>query len=368
MQISGRRAQPFWSTVGVTGTVGKGTTVSLIGEALRTAGIGCHLGGNIGLNPLAFLREVAPEQVVVLELSSFQLMDLAGRRPDVAVVLRTSSEHLDWHRDVEEYRAAKRGLLAPEGAAQTVIFCADSEGSREVAEPRLAEALSVSLLSPVREGFGASGAGWARFRNGAPEPLPEFEELHLPGRFNLENAAAALLAAEAVGADSARARQGIAGFPGLPHRLERAGKVGGVECYNDSYATRPEATLGALSVFSEPLALILGGSEKHADFRALCEALCRHPTLRRTVLMGSTARRLREELVSTARELGLPVPAHQIADGLGAAFQQGLAALGGEGVLVLSPACASFDMFPNYKVRGERFCGLVKEAEARARG
>lgn len=351
-------------TVGVTGTVGKGTTVSLIGEALQGAGIFCLLGGNIGLNPLAFLHELRPGQVAVLELSSFQLMGLAGRRPDVAVVLRTSSEHLDWHLDVAEYRAAKQGLIAPPEEPQTVICCGDSEGSREVARPRLGNALSISLTGPVRDGIGVEGDGLARFRKGKAEPLLDFEQLCMPGRFNLENAAAALLAAEVLGAEPGPARAAIARFPGLPHRLERVGSVAGVECYNDSYATRPEATLGALSVFSQPLAMILGGSEKHADFAALCEALCRHPSLRRAILMGGTAARLREELENTAKRLGLAAPPHEIVAGLEAAFERGLQTLAGaEGALVLSPACASFDMFPNYKVRGESFRALVAAAE-----
>jgi UDP-N-acetylmuramoylalanine--D-glutamate ligase len=351
---------------GVTGTLGKGTTVTLIGEALGAAGLPYRLGGNIGLNPLAFLDELTPDMRVVLELSSFQLMDLRDHHPRVAVVLRTTSEHLDWHRDVTEYRRAKQGLIAPRAAGQRVIFCADSPGSREVVGAAADEAWAVSLREPVAEGIGLDSAGsLCRYHGGHAVPLPDLARLALPGGFNRENAAAALLAAEALGAAPAVALAGIRAFPGLPHRLERVGRVGGVTCYNDSYATRPDATLGAVSAFAEPLVLIVGGSEKHADFRGLMEALCGHPSLRLILFMGTTGPRMQNELAAAARRLGRDVPPHrQVAD-LPAAVRDGLAALAGVdggGVLLMSPACASFDMFPNYTVRGERFRELVTAA------
>lgn len=377
---------------GVTGTVGKGTTTSLIGEALKASGITCRLGGNIGINPLAFLWDIDDEDVAVLELSSFQLMELQGRRPEVAVILRTSSEHLDWHKDVAEYRRAKGRLLEPDNAEQTVIYCADSEGSAEIVSPCAGRALAVSLQSAVDEGVGMIDGRLHRFREGESQPLsqlalPQLDELAMPGRFNRENAAAAWLAAEALGVASpgietlgaaspgiGAVTQGtavekrephpglgaIAAFPGLQHRLERVGGAGGVACYNDSYATRPDATLAALMDFEQPLALIMGGSEKFADFSALCEQVCRHGSLRRVLLIGTTAERLEAELRAAAARLGQDMPPVIRCGSLEEAFQAGLEALNGAGVLLFSPGCASFDMFPNYKVRGERFRALVE--------
>jgi len=352
---------------GVTGTLGKGTTVSLIEAALLRAGVPCRAAGNIGLNPLAVLDELTPETVTVLELSSFQLMGLEGRKPEVAVVLRTTSEHLDWHRDVTEYRAAKRGLLAgldEAGAvAQRVIYCADSAGSCEVVGARLPGALAFSRGGPVTDGIGVADGRVYRYRGGRSERLEPLEHLALPGAFNLENAAAAFLAAEALGAELDAAAAAIAAFGGLPHRLEPVGELDGVRCYNDSYATRPDATLGALSAFEDvPLALIAGGSEKHADFAPLAEALCRHPTLHRLVLIGTTAPRLAAELAAAAARLGRATPPVVRAESLEAAFAAARQAVAGGGVLLFSPACASFDMFPNYKVRGERFRALVTAA------
>ncbi|MBI4081278.1 MAG: UDP-N-acetylmuramoyl-L-alanine--D-glutamate ligase [Candidatus Lambdaproteobacteria bacterium] len=364
---------------GVTGTLGKGTASTLIAEALRASGMACRLGGNIGTNPLAFLDELDPGTAVVLELSSFQLMDLAPQpRPRVAVVLRTTSEHQDWHTDVHEYRAAKRGLLATPGEAQTVIYCADAEGTQEVvgerrhAEAGAADGWTYSLAGPVREGIGREGSRLVRFRHGRATPLDGLERLAMPGRFNLENAAAAYLAAEALGEalaepgqpgfDAGRAIAAIAAFPGLPHRLERVGTLGAVTCYNDSYGTRPDATLGAVNSFDQPLALILGGSEKHADFAPLAEALCRHRSLRRVVLIGQTAERIAGEIGRAEAHLGQG-PVRLRAGSLEEALGLALAALPAGGVLLFSPACASFDMFPNYKVRGETFRRLVQQRE-----
>ena len=352
---------------GVTGTLGKGTTVSLIQAALTRSGIPCRSGGNIGLNPLAFLEELTPRDVTVLELSSFQLMGLSGPKPGIAVVLRTTSEHLDWHQDVGEYRSAKRGLLGPPGDSQQVIFCADSEGAREIVTGHESGALSFSRVFPLRDGIGVMGGQAFRYRDGASQALPRLTELSLAGGFNQENAAAAFLAAEHLGAEPESALAAIAEFPGLPHRLERVGMVGGaggVICYNDSFATRPEATQGALSAFAGPLALIVGGSEKHADFAPLAESICRHEGLRRVVLIGATASRIGTEIKNAAAknaEAGIEreAPPMVMADTLAEAFAQGLAGLAGDGVLLFSPACASFDMFPNYKDRGEQFKALV---------
>ena len=388
------------TVVGVTGTVGKGTTATLIHEALRAAGLHSRLAGNIGLNPLAFLDEVGAGETVVLELSSFQLMDLGPVKPVVAVVLRTSQDHLDWHPTVEEYLRAKAGLIAPggrlpDGRRQAVVFCADPPGSRAVVELGVGQGLgssvpgvlAVSRAGPVSAGVGVRNGQVWRFGGGTERRLAPLEHLQLPGAFNLENAAAAYLAAEALGADAERALAALAAFPGLPHRLERVGTVRagtesaasghGIACYNDSYATRPDATLAALSAFEGPLALILGGSEKHADFRALAEGICRHPGLRAVLLIGATAERLRSEIGAAAGRTGRPAPTCTLHPGLPEAFAAGLAALeawdaaaspagpvaaSGERVLLLSPACASFGLFPNYKVRGERFKALVQAA------
>jgi UDP-N-acetylmuramoylalanine--D-glutamate ligase len=191
----------------------------------------------------------------------------------------------------------------------------------------------------------------------------DIRKVRLPGRFNLENVAAAVAAAVALGADPERFARTAEEFEGLPHRLEHIVEVGGLTFVNDSYATRPEATLAALSAFDEPrLAVILGGSEKHADFGPLVQALAEHPTLCCAALIGETGPRL-ARAIERAEGVRFPAVVH---DGLGAAVAAAVSAVASGGVVLLSPACASFGLFANYKARGERFRELAL-AHARER-
>jgi UDP-N-acetylmuramoylalanine--D-glutamate ligase len=344
--------------IGVTGTVGKGTAASLVASMLEENGFRVHLGGNIGASPLGFLRQVAPSDRVVLEISSFQAIDLAAS-PTVGVVLKTTSEHLDWHVDLEEYRSAKAAMLAHQSADDTVIFNADSPGARQVAETARSSRLGFSLRGPVERGLFLEGDHFHARLPGGDELLPlDVGTTRLPGRFNLENIAAALLATRVSGGEWEGSCGAAQRFGGLPHRLEFVVEGAGVRFYNDSYATRPEAAIGALSCFPDvSLALILGGSEKHADFSELAAALSAHPHLVHVALIGATAGRLAEAIEDSG-------PGRfEIAEypDLEPAMEGATTALRAGGVVLLSPACASFGLFPNYKVRGERF-----RAKARA--
>ena len=351
--------------VGVTGTVGKGTACSLTDAALKEAGFTVHLGGNIGRSPMEFLDVVKEDHRVVLEISSFQAMDISTS-PDVAVILKTTSEHLDWHRDTAEYRMAKARLLAHQDEDDTVIFNGDCAGSVEIARQSAGEALEFSITGEVERGiFVCDGAMFLRLGD-SKERLPiDINKVCLPGRFNLENVAAGVLAAICVRGDPGPVCRAAQDFGSLPHRLELAAHGGGVRYYNDSYATRPEAALAALSVFDEKLALIAGGSEKNADFGEFFRAILAKPNLVHVGLIGATASRL-EEGLRIAQQANFRMERFE---DLESAMEAGSASLQGEGVLLMAPACASFGMFPNYKVRGERFrakaVALAKEQEIR---
>jgi UDP-N-acetylmuramoylalanine--D-glutamate ligase len=349
---------PARAVVGVTGTVGKGTASSLTAAVLEAAGYTAHLGGNIGLSPLEFVDRVGGDHVVVLEISSFQAMDISTP-PHVGVILKTTSEHLDWHRDVSEYRRAKANLVAGQRSDHVVVFNADSEGSIEIAGISEASRLAYSLSGPVDQGLFLRGDDFILRRGGRESRLPlDIRSVRLPGRFNLENVAAAMLAAIAVGVELDPACRAAESFTALPHRLELVAEHGGVRFVNDSYATRPEAALAALSAMDDaPLALILGGSEKHADFGELIAALAEKPNLVYVGLIGATAERIADE-IGSARSVGYGYRVH---DGLESAFEAAVRALPQQGVVLMSPACASFGLFKNYKVRGELFRALVAD-------
>lgn len=337
--------------VGVTGTLGKGTASSIAAACLEAAGRTAHLGGNIGRNPLDFLDAVRPDHRVVLEISSFQAMDLAAS-PEVAVILRTTSEHLDWHRDTAEYRAAKAGLVARQSPGDAVVFNAESEGAIGIAAASPARRIGFAIRTELEEGIFVRGRTLVVRASGREEILPfDAERMRLAGRFNLENVAAAVAAALAAGAAAEPACRAAEEFGGLPHRLERVAGAGGVAFFNDSYATRPEATIAALESFDGPLAIILGGSEKHADFGQLAGTVVARENVVYVALIGDTAPRLLDA-IRAAGGARFPLVGHPTME---AAVEACAAAVRSGGTVLLSPACASFGLFPNYKIRGERF-------------
>ncbi len=349
--------------IGVTGTLGKGTASALTAHLLEASGFAVHLGGNIGKSPLEFLGEVEANHRVVLEISSFQAMD-ASTSPNVGVVLKTTSEHLDWHRDLSEYRSAKARLFAHQTPSEILILNRDAEGSAEVATLSAAKKLGYSMTSALQDGIFLDGERLIYCENGARTPLDiRPDRVRLSGRFNLENIAAAVLAALSAGASLDRICEAAERFEGLPHRLQFVTECDGIRFFNDSYATRPDATLGALASFRDvPLALILGGSEKFADFSELASAVRGHPTIRYAALIGQTAKRLDEAL----RQDGPCSFKIDLHEGLESAMEAATFAVAKEGgVVLMSPACASFGLFPNYKVRGERFIAAANAISAK---
>ena len=333
--------------VGVTGTLGKGTCCSILYAMLMEAGIPCRLGGNIGIPALDEAAALSEGELLLLELSSFQLSTFS-ESPASAIVLRTTSEHLDWHRSQQEYWLHKSRLVSGQEKNDLLVYCADAAGSVWIAERSPARKIAYGVNAPVR--IDKSAVHWPA--HGFSLPLADTQ---LTGAFNLENLAAAGTAALEMGAKPAAIAVAAAAFRGLEHRLEFVRAVHGVRFYNDSYATRPEAVMGAVDALgSAPLGLILGGSEKHADFSELTACIMSAPQMRAIALIGQTAERLHAEL----RAAGFG-PALRVCRSL----EDALAYLISEistGAIALSPACASFGMFENYKERGKAFKRLVE--------
>ena len=340
--------------VGVTGTLGKGSTVSMISHILTKCGENNEIGGNFGVPALDLLETETSDRVSILELSSFQLMTLSVS-PDVAVVLRVSTEHLDWHKSVEEYRDAKANLVRWQKRGGTCVFLKDAAPTAKIA----AESPATTKYAITLADGPSFGDGDAVI-DGATLAIDD-EKLFLSdckvrGIYQLENMAAATLAVKALGIKVADAFEALKSYETLPFRMEFKGEKNGIEFYNDSYATRPDATIAATASMKRPFALILGGSEKNADFTELSKILVNdRPNLKRIALIGATAQRMLESL----QQAGLQIPAN-IFPTLEEAFADSLA-IGKGGTVIMSPACASFGLFKNYKVRGQVFDKLVAE-------
>jgi UDP-N-acetylmuramoylalanine--D-glutamate ligase len=309
--------------LGVTGTNGKTTTSELLGAIFRADGLRVAVAGNVG-HPLTALDGVVdPGAWVVCELSSFQLEDIESLRPRIAVLLNLTPDHLDRHGTLEAYRAAKL---------------------------RIFENQTEDDVAVVPRGFPAVPGAARRVEFAADDELPA--EPRILGAHNRENAAAAVAAARAAGVGEAAISEGLRTFAGVPHRLELVREVDGVRFVNDSKATNPEAAASALTAYPPGLRVILGGSRKGASFSALADAMAAR-RVARAYLVGEAADELAEALVSAGVTF---THSRDLESAVRDAFGDADA---GE-VVILSPACASFDQFENFEDRGSRFRELVE--------
>ncbi len=335
--------------IGVTGTKGKGTTSTLITKILEEAGKRVWLGGNIGRSPLDFLDKIKPTDLVVLELSSFQLMDL-DVSPHVAVCLMVVSEHMDWHSSVREYLAAKGNIFWHQQPGDVAIFNPDNDFSAQIAM------LSRGRRVPYMEAPGAEVVDGQIMIAG--RLICAVDEVGLPGPHNLENVCAAVTAAhEIIGENVGAMKRAVQKFKGLEHRLELAGTIDGVDYYDDSFSTTPETAIAAIRSFAQPKVLILGGSDKHSDYRQLGKVVAA-ANVREAILIG----RMAENLAAALAEAGFT----KVRPGGGtmAEIVQSARESARPGdVVILSPACASFDMFKNYSDRGAQFKAEVSKLE-----
>lgn len=338
--------------IGVTGTKGKGTTCSFITEILRAAGKTVHLVGNIGVPALDVLERVQPDDVVVYELSSFQLWDLE-RSPHIAVVLMIEPDHLDVHADMADYVMAKANICRTQQPGDVCVYHPHNALSTEVAQASAGQ--HIRYAAPDDGGvYVRDGAFYA-----AEARLCDTEHVRIPGAHNLENACAAITAVRAFcEVTPEQIAAGLQAFDGLPHRLKFVANKQGVAFYDDSIATTPGSTIAALRAFPEPKVLILGGSYKGADFTPLMSEMVQHD-IRHVVLIGEERWRLADLLQALPQPPAFTVldAGVTMTDIVAAAALQ---AHGGDTV-ILSPACASFGMFKNYTDRGEQFVRAVQQ-------
>ncbi len=332
--------------IGVTGSKGKGTTCSLITAILRSAGYTVHLVGNIGDPAITELENIKPEDIVVYEMSSFQLWDVE-KSPHVAVVLYIEPEHLDVHKDLNDYIDAKAHIARYQTEHDIIIYNRENNYARKIADESKAARIPYQHEKAVHVSEGYFWFGETQ--------LCSTEALLLPGDFNLDNACAAITATWKWVKDPAIIGNGLSSFIGLPHRLRLVREVSGVRYYDDSIATIPGATLAVMKGFADPKIMILGGSDKGADYKVLAEAIA-NTNVMHVILIGSEASKIEKALHKAKMKATINMGSDvTMADIVAEAHE--LAEAGN--VVILSPACASFGMFKNYVDRGDQFIAAV---------
>jgi UDP-N-acetylmuramoylalanine--D-glutamate ligase len=361
--------------IGITGSVGKSTTTAMIGDVLRCANEylpqqarpAVWVGGNIGKSLLEVLTDIRPQDLVVLELSSFQLEDLAHLRlsPSVAVLTSLRPNHLDRHRTFENYARAKSAIFRFQNrATDHAIVCEEEEAAVRMVAETLGGLQGVWLYGldeALRPSVSRQGT--------QTEPTEKQESvtwndlsLRLPGRHNRLNAAAAFAVGQALTLPRQTWTKALTDFAGLPHRLQHVADVDGVAYFNDSKSTTPEAAITALTAFDRPAVILLGGYDKKATYGTLAECVVRR--CRAAICYGATGGMIRAAIEAESRPDAKPVL--EDANDFDQAVHLARRLSQPGDVVLLSPACASWDMFTNYEERGERFGRIIRQWQAKA--
>jgi UDP-N-acetylmuramoylalanine--D-glutamate ligase len=348
------KSAPGCPLIAITGTNGKSTTTALIAHILRSAGRDAQMGGNIGI-PILALEPFAPDRCYVVEVSSYQIDLAPSLRPTVGILLNISEDHLDRHGTMENYAALKTLLVAMVEEGGSAVIGVDDRYTREAAD-RIERAgksvVRVSVISSVRDGYYAEGTRILRAASGKAHPAAQLAGIgSLRGTHNAQNAACAVAACTALGLDLPAIQRGLTTFPGLAHRMQQIGRKGSVLFVNDSKATNADSTARALASFPD-IFWIAGGKPKTGGITSLAEFF---PRIRKAYLIGEAA-------ADFAKTLDGKVPYESngiLSLAVDAATRDAEASGLKEPVVLLSPACASFDQYPNFEVRGKAFHDLV---------
>jgi UDP-N-acetylmuramoylalanine--D-glutamate ligase len=337
----------------ITGSNGKTTTTALVGEILEKAGLPTLVGGNIGVPVVALIDQSTDETWSVLEVSSFQLESTERFHPKIAVILNITPDHLDRHGSFENYALAKERIFAAQHEGDAVVLNADNARAAQSAARSVAKVYFFSMEHSVLQGAWVE-EGFVVYRHGKDEPIEKIMPLSgitLKGTHNVENVLAAVCAARLAGATAEQIRSTVAAFQAVEHRLEYVATINGVEFYNDSKATNVDATLKAVSSFSAGIHLILGGKDKNSDYSQLAQLL--RARVRAVYTIGSAAAKIESQLRGVVSILSCETLDNAVS-------AAGSAARPGE-VVLLAPACSSFDQFESYEQRGKVFKELVNE-------
>ena len=339
--------------IGVTGSDGKTTTTSIIAEMLRAAGKTVHLGGNIGHPLLCDAERMQPSDFAVVELSSFQLLDMK-RSPHIAVLTNLAPNHLDVHRDMAEYIAAKENIYLHQREDDIAIFNEDNDITRELSNRAIARTRRFSRREEVADGAFLRGDEIVLRRDGREEAVMRLADIRLPGMHNVENYLAAVTALDGLVPYDVM-RESARRFAGVEHRIEYVRTLHGAKWYNDSIATSPTRAIAGLNAFDKKVILLAGGYDKHIPFAPIAPEVVQHVKL--LILCGATADAIEKAVRDCPDYQGSPeiVRCESLEDCVQTAYER---AVSGD-IVTLSPACAAFDRFANFMERGKAFKKLV---------
>jgi UDP-N-acetylmuramoylalanine--D-glutamate ligase len=334
--------------VAITGSNGKTTTTTLVGEIIAAGGFATVVGGNIGTPAVSLIMRVTPETVVVLEISSFQLETIQTFRPTVAVVLNVTPDHLDRHRTFEAYANAKARIFENQTSADFSVLNADDPTCVEMTRRTKAQVFWFSRTKDVNRGAYAKD-GRVLFRDAkAQHEIMLVSEIPLKGSHNVENVLAGVCVGMLMGCQPEQIRSAVREFKAVEHRLEYVATVRGVQYFNDSKATNVDATIKALESFPANIHLILGGKDKGSDYSVLNELIRKR--VKRVYTIGAAASKIESHIAGAD---------FVHAETLEAAVKRAAASASEGDIVLLAPACASFDQFNNYEHRGRVFKEIV---------
>jgi UDP-N-acetylmuramoylalanine--D-glutamate ligase len=334
--------------IAITGSNGKTTTTTLVGEILAKSGMKTLVGGNIGTPAISLASQATPDTAIVLEVSSFQLETIRAFRPQIAVVLNVTPDHLDRHRTFQAYVDAKARIFENQQADRFAVLNADDPTCVELAKRTRAQVFWFSRKREAEPGAFVR-QGQIVFRRDREREVMPVAEVPLKGAHNIENVLAAISSAALMGCEPEKIRAAVREFKAVEHRLEFVATVRGVDYYNDSKATNVDATIKALESFPANIHLILGGKDKGSDYTVLNDLLRKR--VKAVYTIGAAAEKIQSHIQGATGIIS--------AGTMDAAIKQAAAAAHPGDVVLLAPACASFDQFKNYEHRGKVFKELV---------
>jgi UDP-N-acetylmuramoylalanine--D-glutamate ligase len=346
--------------IGITGSAGKTTTTSLVAEmasrGLEDAGRKVWLGGNIGFPLINSLDKIRPDDLAVMELSSFQL-EVMTTSPEIAAVLNISPDHLDRHGDMQSYRAAKARILKYQKPGDTALLNCSNALTWDMQSLVKARLLAFGLELPADQEGGFIDKGTLKLRlEGTTDTVCATDEISLPGRHNQMNVLAASVLSAIAGVPLDAIREVAQTFRGVPHRLEYVRSVNGIDWYNDSIATTPDRAIAGIEAFDRPIVLLAGGRDKDLDWRKFADVV--HEQVRAVVIFGEAAGKV-EAAIRAVEKPSVDLEVERVGNLQGAVEVAAVIARKGD-VVLLSPGGTSFDEFENYEARGEQFRRMVK--------